>query len=103
MHIQRILSIQESGFYEYWLQDQIYENPACIGLGDLEPVAKERQQSSSGHLDILLKNPEDDTMYEVEVILAVIEIMEKRMGQLTNGWSRHPLGFACEGATHPGR
>jgi hypothetical protein len=67
--IASTISIRESGFDEYWLQGQIYENPACLGLGDLESVAKERQQSSGGRLDILLKNPEDDTMYEVEVML----------------------------------
>ena len=63
------VSIRESGFDEYWLQGQIYENPSCLGLGDLETVAKEKQQSSGGRLDILLKNPEDDSMYEVEVML----------------------------------
>jgi hypothetical protein len=35
----------------------------------LEAIAQERQQSSGGRLDILLKNPEDDSMYEVEVML----------------------------------
>ncbi|MCK4292471.1 MAG: hypothetical protein KAY65_04695 [Planctomycetes bacterium] len=68
--IASTVSIRESGFDEYWLQDQIYENPSCLGLGDLESVAKEKQQSSGGRLDILLKNPEDDSMYEVEVMLA---------------------------------
>lgn len=63
------LSIREAGYDEYWLQDQIYENPVCLGLGELDATAKEREQSSGGRLDILLKNPEDDTMYEVEVML----------------------------------
>lgn len=63
------LSIREAGYDEYWLQDQLYENPACLGLGDLDALAKERQQTSGGRLDILLKNPEDDVMYEVEVML----------------------------------
>jgi hypothetical protein len=63
------LSVREAGLDEYWLQDQIYENPACLGLGELEPIAKERTQSPGGRLDILLKNPEDDAMYEVEVML----------------------------------
>jgi hypothetical protein len=54
---------------EYWLQDQIFDSPACLGLGELEAIAKERQQSSGGRLDILLKDPEDDSMYEVEVML----------------------------------
>ena len=38
-------------------------------MGDLETVLKEATISSGGRLDILLKNPENDTMYEVEVML----------------------------------
>jgi hypothetical protein len=67
--IASTLSLREAGLDEYWLQDQIYENPTCLGLGDLESVSKERSQSSGGRLDILLKNPEDDSMYELEVML----------------------------------
>lgn len=63
------MSIRDAGLDEYWLQDQIYENPACLGLGDLDAIAKERRQSSGGRLDVLLKDPEDDTMYEVEIML----------------------------------
>lgn len=63
------LSIRDAGLDEYWLQDQIYENPSCLGLGDLDSLSKERRQSSGGRLDLLLKNPEDDSMYEVEVML----------------------------------
>lgn len=69
IQIAQSLSIRDAGLDEYWLQDQIYENPACLGLGDLDALAKERQQSSGGRLDILLKNPEDDSMYEVEIML----------------------------------
>src|SRR3990167_7855246 len=67
--IATAISIREAGFDEYWIRDQIYDNPTCLGLGDLEPVSKERIQSSGGRLDILLKNPEDDSMYEVEIML----------------------------------
>jgi hypothetical protein len=63
------LSIREAGKDEYWLQDQIYENPNCLGLGELGVVERERRQSSGGRLDILLKDSEDDTMYEVEIML----------------------------------
>ena len=63
------ISIREAGFDEYWLQDQIYQNPACLGLGELDALAKERYQSGGGRLDILLKDSEDETMYEVEVML----------------------------------
>ena len=69
IQIAQPVPIRDAGFDEYWLQDQIFENPVCLGLGELEAIAKERQQSSGGRLDILLKNPEDDTMYEVEVML----------------------------------
>jgi hypothetical protein len=62
-------SIREAGLDEYWLQKQIADNPSCLGLGELETLARERQQSSGGRLDILLKDPEDDTMYDVEVML----------------------------------
>lgn len=67
--IGKTLSIRECGYDEYWLQDQIASNPACLQLGDLELVARERLQSSGGRLDILLKDPEDDSMYEVEIML----------------------------------
>ncbi len=63
------MSIRESGFDEYWLQDQIFDNPAYLNLGELEGIEKEKRQSSGGRLDILLKNPDDDSMYEVEVML----------------------------------
>jgi hypothetical protein len=69
IQIAQQLSIRDAGFDEYWLQDQIYENPTCLGLGELEAIAKERTQNSGGRLDILLKNPEDDSMYEVEIML----------------------------------
>jgi hypothetical protein len=69
IEIAQPVSIREAGLDEYWLQDQIVENPACLHLGELEAIARERQQSSGGRLDILLKNPEDDSMYEVEVML----------------------------------
>lgn len=67
--IAHSVSIREAGFDEYWLQDQIWANPAILGLGDLDALNKERQQNSGGRLDILLKDPQDDSMYEVEVML----------------------------------
>jgi hypothetical protein len=67
--LAELVSIRDAGFDEYWLQDQIVENPAALRLGDLDAIATEKQQSSGGRLDILLKNQEDDSMYEVEVML----------------------------------
>jgi hypothetical protein len=63
------IPIRDAGYDEYWLQDQIVSNPIALGLGDLEFLDKERRQSSGGRLDILLKDPQDDSMYEVEVML----------------------------------
>ena len=63
------ISIRNAGKDEYWLQNLIYENPSILGLGDLIPISKEKKQSSGGRLDILLKAPEDNSMYEIEVML----------------------------------
>lgn len=67
--IAHSLSLREAGYDEYWLQDQIWGNPAALGLGELDTLSKERRQNSGGRLDILLKDPQDDSMYEVEVML----------------------------------
>ena len=69
IEISETVSINSIGKDEAWLQDQIWNNPSSIGLGELEAVQKEKVVSSGGRLDMLLKNPEDDTMYEVEVML----------------------------------
>lgn len=67
--IAQSISIREAGYDEAWLQVQIWNNPTVLGLGDLDGVTKERRQSSGGRVDLLLKDPQDDSMYEVEVML----------------------------------
>lgn len=67
--IGKKIFIRNAGKDEYWLQDIIYENPKILGLGDLVAVNKEKKQSSGGRLDILLKEPTENLMYEVEVML----------------------------------
>jgi len=84
--IGRTRGLRESGFDEYWLQDQIAENPACLGLGELELVSRERKQSSGGRLDLLLKDPGDDSMYEVEVMLG--ETDESHIIRTIEYWDR---------------
>ena len=69
MPVSKTVSLRSVGKDESWLQDQIWENPSCLGLGELEGMTKERAVSSGGHLDILLKNPMDESMYEVETTL----------------------------------
>ena len=63
-------SIRSCGHNEYWLQDQIADNPGVLQLGgELEVISRERKQSSGGRLDMLLRDPVDDSMYEVEIML----------------------------------
>ncbi len=64
-----VLKIRECGHDEFWLRDLIYDTPSMLGLGDLQPVMKEKTQSQGGRLDLLLKDPSDDSMYEVELQL----------------------------------
>jgi len=71
--ITKVLSMAECGHDEYWLRDRIYEDPSIIGLGDLQAVMKERVQSQGGRLDLLLKDPADDSMYEVELQLGATD------------------------------
>jgi len=61
--------IRSAGKDEYWLQNILYENPKVLGLGNLVLINKEKKQSHGGRLDILLKDPEQNSMYEVEIML----------------------------------
>ncbi len=67
--ISKKIFIRKAGKDEYWLQDLIYNDPKILGLGNLVTVNKEKTQSKGGRLDILLKDPEDNSMYEVEIML----------------------------------
>ena len=68
-----VLSIAECGHNEAWLRDMIFEDPSILGLGDLQAVTKEMTQPQGGRLDLLLKNPVDDSMYEVELQLGATD------------------------------
>ncbi len=67
-----LTSIRNHGLDEYWLQDYICKNPSCLGLGDLELIAKEKRQSSGGRLDILMKG-NDEELYEIEIMLGAAD------------------------------
>jgi hypothetical protein len=54
---------------ERWVQDRIAEDPTILGLGEVELVARERQQERAGRLDLLLTDADDTTRYEVELML----------------------------------
>jgi hypothetical protein len=67
------LRIRDCGHDEYWLRDEIEANPSILGLGPLLVVMKEKVQSQGGRLDLLLKHPDADTMYEVELQLGKVD------------------------------
>jgi hypothetical protein len=71
--ISKTLSIRDCGCDEYWLQNEIEKNPSILGLGDLTFVHREKQQSSGGKLDFLLKDTTGNGMYEVEVMLGATD------------------------------
>jgi hypothetical protein len=71
--VAKTLSIRGCGYDEKWLQKKIAEDPSILGFGNLELVDSERHQSRGGRLDFLLKNADDDTMYEVEVMLGTTD------------------------------
>jgi hypothetical protein len=59
-------------FRETWLRDRIVEDPAILGLGDLDVKDAERTQPSGGRLDLLLADPESGKRYEVELMLGPV-------------------------------
>lgn len=64
------ISLKEfPNFNESILRDIIINDPAVLGLGELEVKDKERMQPGAGRLDILLRDPESEERYEVELQL----------------------------------
>lgn len=58
---------------ETWVQDQIADDPAILGLGDLVLKDKERMQPNAGRLDLLLQDPETLKRYEIEIQLGATD------------------------------
>ncbi|MCW5980142.1 MAG: hypothetical protein KIT09_18815 [Bryobacteraceae bacterium] len=66
-------SLRKAGLDERWLQDQIAGDPSILGLGELTLYRREHKQRAGGRLDILLTDPDNETMYEVEVMLGATD------------------------------
>jgi len=66
---EKIFLKNHSQYDEKWLQNKIEENPELLGLGELEVIQRERIQSSKGRLDFLLRDTDNEMLYEVEVQL----------------------------------
>lgn len=69
---EKILLKGHPNFNEKWLQDIIAEDPLILGLGDLTLKEKERPLNY-GRLDLLLKDDDTDTRYEVEIQLGKVD------------------------------
>ncbi len=52
---QQVSLRDHPGFSEKWLEDQIVEDPAVLGLGDLAVIDRQRRQPKAGRLDLLLE------------------------------------------------
>jgi hypothetical protein len=65
--------LRDLGLNEKWLQDRIEEDPALLGLGNLQVIRRERQQSSGGRIDFLLYDLDDEARYEVEIMLGSLD------------------------------
>lgn len=53
---------------EKMIQEYIFDNPACLGLGDLTALTKEKTQPAGGRLDLLMAD-DNNTRYEIEIQL----------------------------------
>ncbi len=58
---------------EKWLQERLIDNPSLLGLGDLSVISSERIQPSGGRLDLLLRDEDTLTRYEVEIQLGAVD------------------------------
>lgn len=70
---ERIWLKTHPDYSEKWVQAIIAEDPAILGLGDLELRGQERIQPRAGRLDLLLQDPESNRRYEVELQLGATD------------------------------
>jgi len=61
------------GLDERWLQDRIEEDPSILGLGDIQLMKREKSQPTGGRIDFVMYDPEQETRFEVEVMLGVLD------------------------------
>ena len=66
--MERVYLRNSKDINEKMIQEYIYDNPSCLGLGDLTALTKEKSQPSGGRLDILMAD-DDNTRYEIEIQL----------------------------------
>ncbi|XME01818.1 hypothetical protein QYZ88_014105 [Lachnospiraceae bacterium C1.1] len=69
---QKISLKGHSHINEKAIQDYIFDNPEILGLGDLQPIVKEKIQPQGGRLDMLFGD-DDNNRYEVELMLGATD------------------------------
>ena len=55
------------------IQKYIFEHPEVLGLGELTPIQREKIQPSGGRLDILMGSVDNETRYEIEIMLGATD------------------------------
>ena len=65
----KIVALREVGKDEKWLQNEVARNPSILGLGDLVLFKKELKQNNGGRLDMILTDPENESLFEIEIQL----------------------------------
>jgi hypothetical protein len=66
------VGLRSLGLDEKWLQDRISADPGLLGLGDLEIAGREHRQPAGGRIDFLMRDAEEETYYEVEIMLGAL-------------------------------
>jgi hypothetical protein len=60
-------------FSEKWVQEHVCDDPAILGLGEVELVMAEKVQPKAGWLDVLLYDDQLNPRYEVELMLGATD------------------------------
>lgn len=66
---RKVLLRTQPEYSEKWVQQIVAEDPALLGLGELEVKDIERVQPRAGRLDMLLYDADTNTRFEVELQL----------------------------------
>ena len=71
----KMVKLREVGKDEKWLQELIAKDPAILGLGDVDLIAREKKQPTGGRIDLILadRNAEEPLRYEVEIMLGSVD------------------------------
>jgi hypothetical protein len=86
-----VLAKSVPGCAEVDIQQLIADDPSILGLGPLVLRAKERVQPSGGRLDILLRNEDGSSWYEVEIQLGKTD--ESHIIRTIEYWDRERRSY----------